>query len=215
MQIASEAVLWLQANITHTNEDTEAIFIGQKLVEIGIIKPIHEEKTFQNKNHYYKKVKPKALNFSYYWPLESDTSPVQLSVTLLSLAAQLFEENRSIVTKFGVQGMNLLSIHPLYKEFQVKTAELQKIQLSKLKDDDEKFIFFCNIYNTLAIHSYIADHRKIPKGLSELNVKNFLAGSKYNISGLQFSLFFIENVILRKTPVCFRLFIIYSRFMLH
>ena len=176
----------------------ECTNIALKLIDLQVIKALGNKKKGIQLSKYYKKCKPKALNMSYIWPEHIEArSPVQVSVSNLEILISLFEKNHSLIKKFGMQGMALLAIDPIYHEFQIKVSELQRVDLSLLDSDEDRFVFWCNIYNTLALHSYISEHKNIPKGLSELNCMGFLSGHKYNISGLSFSLYQIDHAIIR------------------
>ena len=188
-----DMVDWITKSITKSPE--ASVEIAKELINLKLIKNVQSQAF--DYAQYFKRVKPKAINEWYLWPDQiASRDPIIISVELLTLATQLFEENKSFITKFAMDGMSILSIHPIYYEFQCKSAELQYVKLTDMTDA-QKIVFFVNIYNTLALHCYISEYRKIPKGLSELNCIGFLSNHKYNIAGHYFSLYQIDHAILR------------------
>lgn len=80
-----------------------------------------------------------------------------------------------------------------YRSFELQASQLQKVDLSSL-NDNEKLLFFTNVYNITTVHGFIV------KGLPGKNLyerTSFMRSSKYNIGGFVFSLVEIEHGILR------------------
>jgi len=68
---------------------------------------------------------------------------------------------------------------PQFEEFQEATAELQQVKLHELQNDLQRCAFFLNIYNTLSLHSYIADPSQM-KGSQNTRVK-FMKKFQYKV----------------------------------
>ena len=130
-------------------------------------------------------------------------SPVELSVQLLSLLRELLRSS------FGIsQGASRrIRIEPEYyhsctfqditsssafKSFELQSCQLQMVDFSTVSVP-EKIVFFCNIYNTLALHSTM----KMWPGNGIFERLAFMRASKYNIGGQYFSLIDIEHGVLR------------------
>lgn len=192
----SNAVLWLTKNVTQKIEDS--LKIGELWMAENLITPISKKENFRDKkNSYYSLTFGKCLNCTNMYWFKSVRSPIDVSIDLLSQVVKIFKDNRVMVSKYKIEGMNLMSLDPSYYEFHTNTAELQLVDIKSLTEN-EKFIFFVNVYNTLALHSYIAQHNNIStKGLNELNCISFLSKNKYNIGGFSFSLYQIDHAIIR------------------
>jgi hypothetical protein len=80
-----------------------------------------------------------------------------------------------------------------YRVFELQSSQLQKVDLSAL-NENEKVLFFTNVYNVAMMHGIIAKGRP-GKNLYERTA--FMRSSKYNIAGFVFSLVEIEHGILR------------------
>ena len=80
---------------------------------------------------------------------------------------------------------------------------LETFDPESLKTENEKIAFWINTYNTLTIHGVLSEIRKNPdfakKGNKSLFKKiRFFWWKKYTIGGKKYSLYQIENKILRK-----------------
>ena len=91
-----------------------------------------------------------------------------------------------------------ISMYPDYKLFKIATQELQKTKLEDLKEE-EKIIFWLNIFNVLSLHSHI--HLcNIYKVNHQKYVPNFFTKTNYLIGGFIFSVSDILFGIFRKSP---------------
>ena len=90
--------------------------------------------------------------------------PIDVSVSLLKMIIDIYSDNRTLLERFGISGFAIISIHPAFREFEAATAELQQISLIDLCEE-EKFVFWINIFNTLSLHAYIRNNETIKYGL--------------------------------------------------
>jgi len=88
-----------------------------------------------------------------------------------------------------------LKNNPEFIEFEIQVSMLQKINIS-FQSRDEKLSFWINIYNIIALHSYIISETNDPL-LSMFGRTPFFNNNKYIINGHEFSLDDIEHGILR------------------
>jgi hypothetical protein len=86
-----------------------------------------------------------------------------------------------------------------FKEIKQLVSGLQKINLNILPNDDYKTCFWLNIYNFLVIYAIIYKN-EILTNFYEWYC--FLKNSYFNIGGLEFNLYEIENCILQNNVVC-------------
>ncbi|KAJ5076768.1 hypothetical protein M0811_00085 [Anaeramoeba ignava] len=112
-----------------------------------------------------------------------------LSVDLFSVLIELINTYYSISSE--EINCELLSHSISFRRFSVQTLELQKVDIENITQE-ERFLFFINIYNTLFLHSIIS------KGLpyDKSTKRKFLTENKYSISGYEFSLLDIHDGIL-------------------
>ncbi|KAJ6237302.1 hypothetical protein M0813_26859 [Anaeramoeba flamelloides] len=121
------------------------------------------------------------------------TSRNSLSV-IETLTIQIFDLfNSYYQVSNGQINLKLISQSIPYRRFVQFTSELQNIKLVELATDKEKNCFFLNLFNCLAIHSFIENG--IPK--DKATVDKFMKNSIYKIQGLHFSLHDIYHGILR------------------
>lgn len=80
-----------------------------------------------------------------------------------------------------------------FTQFELATAELQKVTVDKLSTD-EKLCFWINIYNLMNLHCNILSP---PSGTSMQDRLELMSKTKYEISGHLFSTLDIEFGILR------------------
>ena len=104
-----------------------------------------------------------CLNTTIVWSATA-RQPIDVSVSLLKMIIDIYSDNRTLLERFGISGFAIISIHPAFREFEAATAELQQISLIDLCEE-EKFVFWINIFNTLSLHAYIRNNETIKYGL--------------------------------------------------
>ena len=128
----------------------------------------------------------KPLNLHYWWNGPSRPA-TELSTHLRKLILDLFE------THLSADGRSVsyksMSKDPHFRAFVDATAELQSVDLSPLKDNEEELVaFFINLYNALIIHALATWDAK---------GNSFYCSVKYYIGGWVYSADDIENGVLR------------------
>ncbi|KAJ6232534.1 electron carrier/ protein disulfide oxidoreductase [Anaeramoeba flamelloides] len=119
------------------------------------------------------------------------SDPFQFSSQLINNLIETL--NDSFWEGLGTIDLNKLQQSILFKKFLVEVASLSNIELNLLikETDEQKKIFFINIFNIISIHALIVNG--FP--LSQLTHRQFLNQSKYNIGGFNFSLSLIKTCI--------------------
>ena len=79
-----------------------------------------------------------------------------------------------------------------FKSFERDSCQLQMVTIAGLSEE-EKVVFWCNIYNILTVHALI----QMPIANTFFEKSNIITTAKYNIGGHYFSIIDIEHGILR------------------
>jgi hypothetical protein len=140
-------------------------------------------------------VKINLIN-TYTKVYKTEKDPIALaediSVKILSLIL------KNALNKYKSEMLSVKLLNEIYNtndftHIKELVAELQKVNLSMLKDDKVKTCFWLNIYNFLTIFSIIYKKEVL---LNYYEWYRFLKNSYYNIGGYEVSLYEIENCIL-------------------
>jgi len=97
-----------------------------------------------------------------------------------------------IKVKFVFSMQHSLQESSAFKSFERDSCQFQKVSIDGLSEE-EKIVFWCNIYNILTIHALI----QMPIATSFFEKSSMLTTAKYNIGGHYFSILDIEHGILR------------------
>jgi len=140
------------------------------------------------------------LNTDRLWS-ESIRSPVVISIDLLIRAQRLCEDNPTIVVFPSKSVSNPIDWPAIadsidFSEFVLDTAELQKVDLSKLTNQKEALSFWINVFNIMVIHISVVNGPPSSRSRRKAMSHNF----KYDIGGNKYSLDDIVEGILRGNP---------------
>jgi hypothetical protein len=75
-----------------------------------------------------------------------------------------------------------------FSAFEAETSELQRTDIANL-NTAQRLLFFCNVYNCIAMHSTMVYARKGGVGTNLLERTAFMRAAKYNIGGTIYSMF--------------------------
>ena len=163
MSITGEALLDFISE--HGEYDTDPENIAQNLVDAKYIKKVDPGKEFRGSdeegNEFRKcglyKVMGKDTNdwkslntkeVATYVSQSADKMAQDIRKIVLKLFASFLSESGKTVDYKG------MGESPLFDKFKEMAAQLQRVDLEKLSDD-EKLAFFINIYNVLVIHATV------------------------------------------------------------
>ncbi|KAJ6246421.1 electron carrier/ protein disulfide oxidoreductase [Anaeramoeba flamelloides] len=132
-----------------------------------------------------------ALNLSFKFKRKVSNGVI-VSTNLIQMLIELIGSYSTVSSK--EIDFQLLSRAISFHRFVDKTTELQKVKLRSL-NEQERTIFFLNVYNCLIYHSAIING--IPNNDSN-SLKKFFRNSRYSIGGMLFSLDDIRCGILRE-----------------
>eukprot|EP01117_Protostelium_nocturnum_P005092 TRINITY_DN1845_c0_g1_i1.p1 TRINITY_DN1845_c0_g1~~TRINITY_DN1845_c0_g1_i1.p1 ORF type:complete len:412 (+),score=129.11 TRINITY_DN1845_c0_g1_i1:158-1393(+) len=195
-----EAYKWISKQLETEKED-EIIQKGQTIfMNRGIFHSIVKKHiSFHNKDdvfYRFKLLEPATdnedpLNMLAKKHLENfNGNPTELSYVLVDAISSIYEAN----TSNGTVNFKALESSDEYRRFCFASAALQKVSLDEM-NEDERLIFFLNIYNTAYLHAIVR------YGFPASNIaRKALLLRCYNIGGKNFS---IENFqsVLRGHPV--------------
>uniref|UniRef100_A0A6B2L6Z3 DEP domain-containing protein n=1 Tax=Arcella intermedia TaxID=1963864 RepID=A0A6B2L6Z3_9EUKA len=207
--VASEAVKWIQNNLSFTKE--QAIFFCQLLTTREFIHHCQNRslKFADNAEFWrFQYHEEGALNWKHVWVWDIESPPCKiverLSENLLNLCKNAMEKDSKMDPKddFTVitspaQVFSSLVLTPEFENFEYSVAELQKVQLNGL-DSKEKLAFWLNTYNLLSLHAIIVS---LSRGENPyegfISRKKYFSTQTYIVANMTFSLDDIEHGILR------------------
>eukprot|EP00727_Mastigamoeba_balamuthi_P014423 m51a1_g9605 putative phosphatidylinositol- -trisphosphate 3-phosphatase and dual-specificity protein phosphatase (818) ;mRNA; f:1056921-1059976 len=123
------------------------------------------------------------------------------------VACELLERLIDLYLRCGYYGVVLddsvasVAHHPDFPAWQRATAELERVSVAMLRENDERTAFWLNVYNIMALHStaLLYSRRDMNHGLysSPKDKSTQLQDAKYVIAGHVVTMQEIENCILR------------------
>ena len=144
----------------------------------------------------YKRRSGRCLNTHRVYSGPKVTDPLGLSIELLNKLLALYSEYQTLILRFGSEALANIQSSPEFQTFRDSTTALQSVSLDPLSDA-ERLAFFYNIYNTLMLHSCVANHKLID---SWSTLKKRLSAWKeisYSIGANRYSLLLIELGMIR------------------
>lgn len=211
--VGNEAVTWMVDNLGLSFRE-EAVRIGQKLMEAGVIHHVTNSEQFEDQHFFYRfqeDEESKILNMKRVWLADVATRPAgEVAQELITTLASVVEEFRirrlrsstgstpnspflsNLPPDSGEFDYSILRESEQFRAYIFAAAELQKVDLSTM-DHDEKMAFFVNIYNALCMHCHIV----VGPPTNFFKRWIFFRTYSYRIAGLDYSLDDIEHGILR------------------
>mmetsp|Transcript_4884 Transcript_4884/g.21053 ORF Transcript_4884/g.21053 Transcript_4884/m.21053 type:complete len:558 (-) Transcript_4884:247-1920(-) len=202
--VGSELVDWLVKNVEGNIDRTEAVELGQKLLDAGILHHVMRSEPFADDYYFYRfqeDEQTSVLNMKRVWDSTRKARfAVDVSVETITRLACLCEEHRrNIVEKkvstdpaAGEIDYAALARSEAFRQYVLSAAELQAVEISSL-DSEERLAFFVNIYNALCLHGHVL----YGAPTNFLKRMSFFRGMAYRIGGLDYTLDDIEHGILR------------------
>mmetsp|Transcript_11124 Transcript_11124/g.34105 ORF Transcript_11124/g.34105 Transcript_11124/m.34105 type:complete len:558 (+) Transcript_11124:241-1914(+) len=204
--IGAELVDWLVKNVDGGLERENAVAMGQKLLDAGILHHVTRSEPFADQYLFYRfqeDEQTSILNMKRVWDSNRRArNAVDVSVDMITRLACLCEEHRRSVLH-NRSGVNpdakdedvdyaILAKSHAFRQYALSTAELQAVDIASL-DSEERLAFFINVYNTLCLHGHVV----FGAPTNFLKRMSFFRGMAYRLGGLDYTLDDIEHGILR------------------
>lgn len=217
--VGQEMVDWLMEHVDGEIDRAEAVRLGQKLLDAGIMHHVTKSEPFADEYYFYRfqeDEQTSILNMKKLWDSNRRVRhAVDVAQEAITRLACLCEEHRRKVLLMQVsRGQNvsekdpedidyaLLAKSDAFRQYALSSAELQCVDIQSLTTD-ERLAFFINIYNALCLHGHVV----FGAPTNFLKRISFFRGMAYRLGGLDYTLDDIEHGILRgnKRPPSLRL----------
>jgi len=194
--VGSHLVDWL-IEYEHSSSREGAIELGQKFMDLKLFHHVCRSEPFRDGNFYYRfqqDEKNDELNMFCIWIPDGEIRDA------LTIGTDLRKRIEDIYVNYiSLVGVDYEAIagSQEWEEYVIASAELQAANLISLTNNQKK-VFFINLYNMLTIHGII----KFGSPTTAFKRNWFFSNVSYNIGGSRYSLNDIEHGILRgnKTP---------------
>jgi len=184
---------------------SEAIKLGQKLLNEKLIKSIQNSRTFSpDSTQFYRFQLDEVqhlLNMDKIWSskIKSESQLITDLQNQINNLYEHFSSHSATSSSIPLVNYSALAKSEDFSFFKLSVAKLQKFNLNYFRENPsttknlEEVCFFTNIYNILVIHGIIA----VGAPQNAIQRAKFFSHVAYNIGGLIFSLNDIEHGILR------------------